>query len=94
MEDENIFLYAGFVDSIEDYKGSIGVYMYFWTLEPEIRTKLISSWKKTLNYLEEAHIELVEAFDDDDDIGSVVLISDEEAIEVKPAPDNVVPFKR
>lgn len=93
MEEENVFLTAGFIDFPGDYKGALGVYDYFWMIEPEIRKKLISSWKKSLDYLEEAHLELSDIFEEEE-WGAMALITDEDSIQVKPAPDNVVPFKK
>lgn len=94
MDDENIFLIAGFVDDPMDYKGAIGVYDYFWALTPDIRKKLIIAWKKTINYLEEEQDNLQELFDAEEDWGCMALFHDEEAVEIKKPKDNVVQFPK
>lgn len=94
MEDNNIFMYAGFIDSPSDYRGAIGVYDYFWSLDPTIRDKLISSWKKTIEYLEDRHNEMYDLFDLENEYGSVAIFADEEPIEVRAAPDNVIQFPK
>ena len=93
MEDENIFLFAGFTESPNHFSGAIGVYDYFWALEPSLRVKLIQSWRKTIDVLEESHEELnVEMAGEE--YGSVAIFSDGDIIEVKPPKDNIVPFIR
>jgi len=92
MEDENVFLIAGFIDSPTEYKGAIAVYDYFWALTPDLRQKLIESWKKTLSELENAHYDLNDAFSSDDEYGSMAVFSDEEAVEVRAPKDNILEF--
>jgi hypothetical protein len=92
MDDENIFMVAGFVDTPTEYKGAIGVYDYFWAITPDIRSKLIASWKKSIDQLEADHEALQTAFDAEDEYGSMALFQDEEAVEVRPPSDNVIQF--
>lgn len=92
MEDENVFLIAGFIDSPTEYKGAIAVYDYFWALTPDLRQKLIESWKKTLSELENAHSDLNDVFSSDDEYGSMAVFSDEEAVEVRAPKDNILEF--
>jgi len=92
MDDENIFLFAGFVDSPTDYKGAIGVYDYFWVLTPEIRGKLITAWKKTIDHLEQEHDNLSELFEQEEEYGCIAIFHDEEAVEVKKPKDNILHF--
>ncbi len=92
MDDENVFLIAGFIDGPNEFKGAIGVYDYFWVLTPDLRTKLIDSWKKTINELENAHPELNDIFNSEDEYGSMAVFSDEEAVEVRAPKDNIIKF--
>lgn len=92
MDDENVFLVAGFIDSPTEYKGAIAVYDYFWALAPDLRQKLIESWKKTIDELENSHPDLNDIFNSEDEYGSMAVFSDEESVEVRPPKDNVLKF--
>ena len=92
MDDENVFLVAGFIDSPTEYKGATAVYDYFWALTPDLRQKLIESWKKTIDELEKSHPELNDVFNAEDEYGSMAVFSDEEAVESRPPKDNILKF--
>jgi hypothetical protein len=94
IEDENVFLVGGFLDTEVDFRGAIGVYDYFWVLDPVTRTRLIDSWLKTITHLREEHIELTTALQPDDEYGSMAIFSDENAIQVRSPKDNVVQFPK
>lgn len=93
MDEENVFLSGGVLKNSTEFLAALGVYDYFWALSPEIRSKIISSWKKSPDFLEGAHLEM-DFFDVDDEYGSMAILTDEEPVEVIKYTDNVVPFKR
>lgn len=88
MDDHEVFLFAGYIDTPKDYKGAIGIYPYFWSLGPEVQVKLLESWKRNIEYL------LSEDLEDFDIEDEVLIIADEEPVERKKFKDNVVPFKK
>lgn len=92
MDDENVFLIAGFINGPNVFKGAIGVYDYFWVLTPDLRAKLIESWKKTIDELESAHSDLNDVFHAEDEYGSMAIFCDEEAVEVCAPKDNIIKF--
>ena len=92
MDEDNVFLMAGFIDSPTEYKGAIAVYDYFWALAPDLRQKLIESWKKTIDELEKSHSDLNDIFNTEEEYGSMAVFSDEEAVEIRPPKDNILKF--
>lgn len=93
IDEENIFLFAGFIDYPDSYKGAIGVYDYFWKLTPEVRENLIRSWETSLDSLREKH-DVLEELAQDQQLGSIAVFTDDSPVEIKKPRDNVVPFKR
>ena len=94
MDEDAIFMLGGFVDSPTSFNGAIGVYDYFWSLEPDLRQRLIDSWQKSLDVLKENHLDMTVTIMDSDEFGNLALFMDGEAVEIKKPKDNVIPFKR
>lgn len=92
MDDDAIFMIGGFIDSPKSFNGAIGVYDYFWSLEPDLRVRLIDSWQKSLDLLKKNHEDMTVHIMDSDDFGNLALFTDGEAVEVKKPKDNVVQF--
>lgn len=92
IEENNVFSFTGIVETPESYVGAVALYDYFWVLKPELRLKLIKSWIKVLEkcaeegFLEDVAPEFAE--------GAGLVFIDNEPLEIRNVPDNVVPFRR
>ena len=91
IEEGNVFSFAGIVETPESYNGAVALYDYLWVLKPELREKLIRSWIALLTdlldngLLNEQEVEYAE--------GTAIVFVNEEPIETRHIPDNVVQFR-
>lgn len=91
IEEGNVFSFAGIVETPNSYNGAIALYDYLWVLKPELREKLIKSWILLLeSVLKDGFLEQ-EAPDYAD--GTAIVFVNEEPIETRELPDNVIQFR-
>ena len=93
LEEENIFLMAGVLNSPTEFHGGIGVYDYFWALTPDLQQKLLESWRDCINKMLDDD-ELLAEMDPCEAEGNMVIMVNADVVEVRKPQDNVVPFKR
>ena len=92
LEENNLFSFAGIIETDEAYLGALALYDYFWVLKPELRVKLVKSWISILEkctdekFLEDLAPTYAE--------GTGIILTSEEPVEYRKLPDNVVPFGR
>lgn len=91
IEEGNVFSFAGIVETPTSFNGAIALYDYLWALKPELREKLIRSWISLLeNVLKE---DVLDEIDFEYVDGTATVFVDEEPIEIRDIPDNVIQFR-